>query len=67
MYQDEQGSEQHNDNWANRETGMICNTCMYFVPKSKGPIGRCRRYAPTIKGFVPVYKTDWCGEHRIRD
>jgi hypothetical protein len=28
--------------------------------------GRCRRYAPTMKGYPVVYgNSDWCGEHKI--
>ena len=32
---------------------------------SRGAIGRCRRNAPTMKGFPIVFEQDWCGEHRI--
>ena len=53
------------DNWAGRSQGMVCETCVMFVPKGESKLGRCRRNAPTIKGFVPVFKTDWCGEHRL--
>ena len=57
------------DNWKGRPVTMLCSTCMYYVPKESTsgstPIGRCRRNAPTMKGFVPVYPTDWCGEHRL--
>lgn len=57
----------------NRNAGMVCKTCMYFVEKVKTDsvdkpthlFGRCRRNAPTMKGFVPVYGDDWCGEHRL--
>lgn len=83
------------DPWANRNKGMKCETCMYFVEKksdetklelgecgafipkvsdgvitrvslsvNKKLFGRCRRNAPTMKGF-PVYGDDWCGEHRL--
>ena len=31
----------------------------------RGAIGRCRRNAPTMKGFPVVFEQDWCGEHRI--
>ena len=55
------------DNWAGRSTGMICGTCVFYVPKGKGIIGRCRRNAPTMKGFPAVYPTDWCGEHRLNE
>ena len=66
------------DPWANRNKGMICETCVYFVEKKSDPtiggndpmnvkpiFGRCRRNAPTMKGFVPVYGNDWCGDHRL--
>lgn len=57
------------DNWKHRSERMTCKTCMWFVPKvtrtSTGSLGRCRRHAPSINGFVPVFETDWCGDHRI--
>ena len=57
------------DNWKNRSDGMICKTCIFFVVKKsrdgKEFFGRCRKYAPTIKGFTPVFNTDWCGDHRL--
>ena len=58
------------DNWKDRAAGMICKTCRFFVPKtladgSQSNLGRCRRHAPTAGGFVPVFKTDWCGDHRL--
>jgi hypothetical protein len=44
---------------------------MYFVPKWKDgkPIilGRCRRNAPTMKGFPAVFESDWCGEHKLNE
>jgi len=52
------------DNWEHRSKGMVCQTCMWFVGK-KGDIGRCRRRAPTMSGYPAVYKTDWCGDHKI--
>lgn len=60
-------AEAPEDNWANRESNMVCKTCLYFARKDDKTTGRCRRHAPTIKGFVPVYPTDWCGDHRVRD
>jgi hypothetical protein len=33
--------------------------------KYRGPLGRCRRRAPTISGFPAVFGTDWCGDHKI--
>lgn len=38
---------------------------MFYVPKTENS-GRCRRQAPTMKGFPVVYgNADWCGEHKI--
>jgi hypothetical protein len=55
------------DNWADREKGMVCNTCMYFVIKDKVfGHGRCRRKAPTMKGWPVVFGTDWCGDHKLK-
>ena len=28
-------------------------------------IGRCRKNAPTIKGWPAVFVNDWCGDHKI--
>ena len=60
------------DNWKHRGRGMRCETCISFVVKERedreagdNPLGRCRRYAPTMRGFVPVFSNDWCGEHRL--
>lgn len=59
------------DPWAGRSKGMRCLSCVFFVPKgnkideTRGTFGRCRRNAPTMKGFVPVWGMDWCGEHRL--
>ena len=53
------------DNWHHRADNMLCKTCMYFVEKHNKKIGRCRRNAPTIKGFPALFPTDWCGEHKI--
>ena len=52
------------DNWEHRAADMKCVTCMAFVIKKNG-LGRCRRHAPTIKGWVPVFESDWCLEHRL--
>jgi hypothetical protein len=48
---------------------------MFFVPKKEHcseyseklqSEGRCRRNAPTMKGYPVVYGiSDWCGEHKI--
>ena len=61
------------DNWKHRSTEMRCKTCMMFVRKvgdepvdpDKGVIGRCRRKAPTMRGWPVVFSDDWCGEHKI--
>jgi hypothetical protein len=60
------------DNWSHRSEKMRCGTCMFFKEKGSGKvqrydhrIGRCRRNAPTMKGFPVVYADDWCGEHKI--
>ena len=57
--------EEKKDNWEHRSKNMLCKTCMYFVEKSGGLIGRCRRSNPTMKGFPALFPTDWCGEHKI--
>lgn len=58
------------DPWAQRNKGMKCMTCVWFVPKElaslgTGKVGRCRRHAPTMNGYPVVYMTDWCGDHRV--
>lgn len=58
------------DNWEHRSSGMICETCMWFAKKmkkdgSESILGRCRKRAPSDKGWVPVYRSDWCGDHRL--
>ena len=52
------------DNWAHRSEGMRCLSCMWFVEKA-GVLGRCRRRAPTMSGFPAVFRTDWCGDHKL--
>lgn len=47
------------DLWSEKTSEMQCQTCMFYVNF------RCRRYAPTIKGFPAVYPEDWCGEHKL--
>jgi hypothetical protein len=66
------GGNMADDNWKHRSKGMVCATCMYWVVKegeemrTNGPkLGRCRRYAPTMKGWPAVFDTDWCGDHRL--
>jgi len=34
-------------------------------PDTRGLLGRCRRNAPTMKGFPAVFQGDWCGEHKL--
>ena len=53
------------DNWEHRSEGMLCKTCIWFVPKGEGAIGRCRRHAPTMNGWPVMYPTDWCGDHKL--
>lgn len=66
------------DNWKHRRAGMRCSTCISFVPKvlqevhekeatatRKPVLGRCRRYAPTMRGWPVIFESDWCGEHRL--
>ena len=64
------------DNWKNRGDGIVCNCCMFYVPKEKPDavmvsgyvetsIGRCRRHAPTLEGYPAVYISDWCGDHKM--
>jgi hypothetical protein len=53
------------DNWKHRSTGMLCKTCMHYVPKADGSKGRCRRHAPTMSGFPVMFPTDWCGDHKL--
>jgi hypothetical protein len=54
------------DNWQHRAENMRCNTCMHYVAKNPG-VGRCRRRAPTMNGFPVVFRTDWCGDHKLSD
>ena len=63
--------EKEQDNWKHRSQGMRCETCMWWVVKEGEDntvqinLGRCRRHAPTMNGFVPVFRSDWCGDHRL--
>lgn len=61
-----------NDPWKHRSDGMRCRTCMWWAPKAtitpvdeRGPLGRCRRHAPTMNGFPATFATDWCGDHKL--
>lgn len=55
------------DKW-DRKTDFGCNSCMFYVPKIEHAVGdsegRCRRSAPTMKGYPVVFGVDWCGEHK---
>lgn len=58
------------DRWKHRSKGMRCATCIYYVPKQekegqREKLGRCRRHAPTMKGFPVVFPDDWCGDHKL--
>ena len=35
------------------------------VRTTESNIGRCRRHAPTMNGYPVVFKSDWCGDHRV--
>ena len=63
-------TENNIDNWKNRSTEMICESCAFFVEKGLSvwgsDIGRCRRHAPTMSGFPVVFPKDWCGDHRLK-
>jgi len=53
------------DNWEHRGANMRCKTCMFYVPKHNGKLGRCRQTSPSIKGFPTVFSDDWCGAHKL--
>jgi hypothetical protein len=53
------------DNWAHRSEGMKCGTCMWWVLKGDGKLGRCRKKAPTLNGWPAVFNMDWCGDHKM--
>jgi hypothetical protein len=61
------------DNWKGRSQGMRCGSCMWFVEKKSSKagsfgaydIGRCRRHAPTMNGWPVMFRTDWCGDHKL--
>jgi len=61
-------NEIERDNWKHRSKNMLCSCCMYFVEKVNNTsvsIGRCRRHAPTMKGWPVLFAEDWCGDHRL--
>lgn len=65
------------DNWKHRRDNKKCGTCMWSVKKeveARGDapcppeynwLGRCRKHAPTMNGFPPIFMSDWCGEHKL--
>lgn len=53
------------DNWTHCADNMKCQTCMWYVPKGEGKLGRCRHNAPTLKGWPAMFPTDWCGCHKL--
>ena len=59
------------DPWENRSEGMLCRTCMWWVPKKTDPAadvtfkGRCRRHSPAMGGYPVVFDNDWCGDHKL--
>ena len=58
------------DNWVHRAKTMRCATCMWYTAKLKsngelGPIGRCRKKAPTMGGWPVMFESDWCGDHKL--
>ena len=58
-------AEGGDDNWRHRADNMRCRTCMWYVPKYTGQLGRCRHHSPTMKGYPAVFPTDWCGDHKL--
>ncbi|MHC4316650.1 MAG: hypothetical protein ACYSW3_29760 [Planctomycetota bacterium] len=54
------------DNWKHKSEMMLCKTCMWFILKGERTVmGRCRRRAPTLNGWPVVFRSDWCGDHKI--
>ena len=61
------------DQWKHRSTRMRCGSCMHFVSKvTEVPfseelpmLGRCRKHAPTLNGWLAVFEQDWCGDHKL--
>ena len=39
------------DNWKHRSKGMKCKTCMWYVPKGDGKVGRCRKHCGDNDGW----------------
>ena len=47
-----------------RNTGFCCATCASYAPKTPDE-GRCRYYAPKLRGYpVVLARYDWCGRHK---
>lgn len=53
------------DNWQHRSANMKCGTCMWWMPKGRSTLGRCRRHAPTSSGFPATFDSDFCGDHKL--
>ena len=58
-------NKQKEDPWKHRHMNMSCRTCMWFIAKGSGDIGRCRKRAPTISGYPVVFTNDWCRDHKL--
>lgn len=41
-----------------------CRTCAFYVSKVLTSLGRCRRRAPTLKGWPVVWWDDRCGDYK---
>lgn len=48
------GKQAGPDQWAHRQLGVRCASCMFYVPKAGTERGRCRRHAPTMNGYPVV-------------
>ena len=56
------------DPWANRDEGMRCGTCIYFMKKGFSIVGRCRRHASTMQGYPVVFVDELgCGDHKLSE
>jgi hypothetical protein len=59
------------DKWIHRSALMLCQSCMYYVPKKQvsggAVLGRCRRRAPTMNGWPVMFPSDWCGDHKLNE
>jgi len=45
----------------------VSSAVQHATPETdgRGPIGRCRRHAPTMNGYPVVFSGDWCGDHKL--